>query len=168
VIDFKITLDRKLSKWVQAVKEGLGPVLENSTMLTASYGTNQIKRSTAHGRTGKAQASWNKVRIGFAAYKIYNPLAYVKFLETGTGIYGPKHRRLEASELTQNGRFFRWPNYSGKKSGNKVTSYSYATFTNGMPAQPAIEPNVEKIQKDLNIRTRNGIRKLYKLASSAK
>lgn len=158
MIAFSIGLDRKLSTWVAQVKQGLTPMIAASVRDTTAYGKGLIIRSTAKGRTGLTQGGWNSAPTSSLTWKIWNRFKHALFLETGTGIFGPKKRRLLASELTKNGKFFAWP----VMNKNTKEGYAFAQSTDGMEAQPAIKPNVPRIQKDLNIRIRNGIRRLYK------
>lgn len=154
MIRFDIKLDRLLSPWVRQVKEGLTPVLEAATKDTTAYGKGLIIRSTAKGPTGLTQGGWNSDRVGIARWKIWNRFKHALFLETGTGLYGPLHHLIYPKVA----KFLAWQGWVK----NTTSGWIFARFTRGMPAQPAIKPNVDKIQKDLNIRVRNGIRKLYK------
>ena len=149
-----IKMDKKLSTYVKQIGDCLVPLLEQVTKDTTAYGKGLIIRSTAKGATGLTQGGWNSARVGVARWEIWNRFKHALYLETGTGLYGPKHHLIYPKVA----KFLRWASYKG----NTVTGYMYARFIKGMHPQPAIKPNKEKIQSDLNIRFRNGIRKLFR------
>jgi hypothetical protein len=165
MIKFDIKLDKKLSEYVKRLNEGLPGVLDNATMLTASYGKGLIIRSTAKD-TGRTQGGWSVNRMKEMVYMIWNRFDWAKYLETGTGLFGPLHHMIHPKTA----KFMRWPiigGAQGQRQGNTVQGFAFASSTKGMPAQPAIAHNVERVQKDLNIRVRNAIRKLFKASKRA-
>ena len=138
---------------------------------TASYGKGLIMAST--GGTGPTRAAWITVSLGQFVKRITNPNTYVKFLETGTGLFGPLHKRI----TSKSGGPLHWiglvSNRGGKTSyrsrmGNKKGGFKeagiFAMSTKGMPAQPMIAPNKEAIKTDLMKRMRRTIRGLWNTA----
>lgn len=168
MIRFDIRLDKKLSALIAQMKAGLPEVLDQACKDTASFGKGKIIRSTAKD-TGRTQGGWSVNQVKPMAYRIWNRFKHAMFLETGTGLFGPKHRKIIAEDVTKTGGPFFWITWKSrsKKKGGNIAELSFATETKGMPAQPAIKPNVEIIQKDLNVRTRKYIQRLFQRAKTA-
>ncbi len=159
MVKFNIRLDKNLSVLVKQLKEQLSPVLDKAVMETATWGKGQIVRETAVD-TGQTARGWKTVKEKVMQWKIYNIFKHAKFLETGTGLFGPLHKRIYPITA----KYLHWEGFNrNTKSGD-----FFALSTKGMKAQPAISPTVEKIQKDLNIRVRNAIRRLFKSVKGAK
>ena len=158
MIAFSIKLDKKLSKIVEKLRTGLPEVIDAAVKDTSSYGKGLIIRSTAKD-TGRTQGGWVVNKLKAMAYMIWNRFEHAKYLETGTGIYGPRHQRI----YPRTAKFLSWIPFHRNTPGGRV----FVKSTKGMPAQPAIAPNVDKIQKDLNIRVMKNIRKLFQRAKSA-
>ena len=156
-------------------------VVDQSLEETASYGKGLIMRSTAKGATGAAQASWLAVKAGNFFWRIINAQLYVKFLETGTGLFGPRHKRITSksggplhwislsktfSRGKRKGETVYKSRMGSKKGGFKETGI-YVMSTKGMPAQPMLAPNKEEIRRDLILRMRRFIRQLWSAATES-
>ena len=155
MMTLNIHLDKNLSEFIKRVKEGMPQVLDKAVADTSSWGKGQIIRSTAKS-TGQTQGGWAVNRKAPMVHVIWNRFKHALFLETGTGLYGPLKRMI----ASPNGKLMRWRNFSK----NTLTGWTSAWFTAGMPAQPAIKPNVEKIQKDLNKRIKLAIRNIWNVS----
>lgn len=144
---------------------------------TAAFGKGRFMRSTAKGPTGVTRARWQWIRNGNWMRWIFNPLHYVRFLETGTGMFGPRHKRIFpktakalhwkalGKELAFKGSgIFQFRSKMGSKKGGYQEMGITVKSTAGMPAQPMISPNKEEIQRDLILRMRRTIRNLWRTA----
>ena len=129
---------------------------------TAAFGKARIMRATAKGATGITQARWDWRREGTWVRFIFNPLKYVKFLESGTGLFGPFHKRITSrsggplhwialgKEMAFKGSgVFQFKSRMGSKKGGFKETDRFYMSTAGMPAQPMIAPNIKIIQADL-------------------
>ena len=158
MIKFNITLDKKLSKVIEKIRTGLPEVIDKSCKDTASYGKGLIIRSTAKD-TGRTMGGWAVNRLKPMAYMIWNRFKHALYLETGTGIYGPRRRRI----YPKTAKFLSWIPFNKNTAGGRI----FVTSTKGMRAQSAIKPNETKIQTDLNTRMRLNMRKLFQSAKTA-
>ena len=139
---------------------------------TAAFGKARIMRATAKGATGITQARWDWRREGTWVRFIFNPLKYVKFLESGTGLFGPLRKRITSKSggplhwytlfkgTTKKGNI-QYRSTMGSKKGGYKFGEVYAMSTKGMPAQPMIAPNIKIIQADLIKRMKLNIKNLW-------
>lgn len=168
MISFQVRIDKKVSKVLEGMRGQMPQVLDNSVSETATFGKGLIIRSSPPGKGGTSvRNNWTSNKVSEFTYRIWNRLKHAAFLETGTGIFGPRHRRIYAAEVTKTGGPFHWLIYGARNAvgrsikRNTVMGEVFAMSTMGMPAQPMIEPNTEKIQKDLNNRIRRSIRHMW-------
>jgi hypothetical protein len=151
-------------------------VIEGVMDENAAWGTAKVRKLTPHGKSSnKAFQSWSWRKIGKLKRLISNPMQYVKFLETGTGLFGPLHKRI----TSKSGGPLHWISLVKKftrgakagqtsyrqrittKKGGYKESDIFAMSTKGMPAQPMIAPNKELILTDLRKRAQKRIRDLW-------
>jgi hypothetical protein len=159
MMTLNIHLDKNLSEFIKRVKEGIPQVLDKAVADTSSWGKGQIIRSTAKS-TGQTQGGWAVNRKEPMVHVIWNRFKHALFLETGTGLYGPKHSRIYPKVA----KFLSWIPFTKNTAGGRI----FVKSTRGMEAQPAIKPNVEKIQKDLNKRIKLAIRNIWNVSKERK
>jgi hypothetical protein len=133
-------------------KAGLMPILERETKNTAAVARRLVTKSTAKGRTGLTHGGWNMEKTGPAIWRLWNRFVHATYLEYGTGIYGPFKRWIRPKTA----KYLRFPIWAG----NTITGWVTTLKTAGMPAQPMIAPNKDKIINDLRIRISNAIKRL--------
>ncbi|MFA6198645.1 MAG: hypothetical protein WC734_05885 [Patescibacteria group bacterium] len=152
MIEVKVIPDPAFLDLAERLKVGLLPVIDKETRLTTGYAKRLIIRSTARGRTGLTQGMWKTEKITEGVYRIYNLFKHVAFLEYGTGIYGPFKRWIRPKTAM----FLHFPIWSA----NTITGWVRTLKVAGMPKQPMIAPNKDKIINDLRIRISNAIKRL--------
>jgi hypothetical protein len=162
MMTLNIHLDKNLSEFIKRVKEGMPQVLDKAVADTSSWGKSQIMRSTVG--KGQTRGGWYTNKKESMVHVIWNKFKHMMYLETGTGLYGPRHRRIIASEVTKTGGPFSWISFTKNTAGGRV----FISAHDGMEAQPAIKPNVEKIQKDLNKRIKLAIRNIWNVSKERK
>ena len=149
-----ITMDKDLKKIAERFSGKFPGVIDEAVRDTTGYAKGLLIRSTAKGRTGQALGGWLSKKVSNAVYLLWNRMIYAKFLETGTGLFGPKRKRI----FPKTKKYLVFPIVSGNTAGEWIRVKS----TKGMKAQPMIKPNEKKIQKDLNLRIKKRITKLWK------
>ena len=149
---------------------------------TAGFAKGLFMSSSAKGATGALQASWITAVTGVFKRIVINVQAYAKYLETGTGLFGPRHQRIVSksggplhwtslthtfSRGANKGKTVYRSKMGSKKGGFKETGI-FAMSTKGMPAQPMVEPNKIEVRRDLILRMKRTINQLWKDASEAR
>ena len=101
-------------------------------------------------KTGNLGRSIQPGLLGRTDALVVAQAGYARYVEEGTGLYGPKHRRIEP------GKVMRWANPGGATLGGRVRSknvglkgaYIFATSTQGAKPQPFLLPGAQKAIKD--------------------
>ena len=93
----KVSFNKDFEKKLKAFEQSYPMDLDRAVAKTAAWGHNRIVRDTPR-VTGNARRSFEVKPAGNAAYVIKSTIPpgsnYTPFLEYGTGIHGPRGRRI--------------------------------------------------------------------------
>lgn len=132
----------------QALRSSNGPVVRDLRKRADRVRNAAIRNLTASGAvdTGALRASvtveMSSSPSGVPMARVGTNLPYGRYVEEGTGIYGPKGRPIRP----KNGRLLRWPvkNNSGsgrrRYRGGATAKYAFAPSVKGMRPRPWLRP----------------------------
>jgi len=147
----KIDSDLNLNKYIRSVEKNFPGVISTEIKTTSIYANRLIVKSTPV-KTGNLRSKWVRKSRGLSA-KISNSTKYAKFLETGTGLFGPKKRKIKPKK----GKYLFIP----KVKGNTLIGGSLVREVSGVRKIGMISTNIKKITRHLTKGLQKSIRKLW-------
>ena len=127
------------------LKEVSNKIAKRIIVLTEDDLIGNLKKNTPV-KDGAARAGWNKDNSGLQS-RVYNDVKYMKFLNDGTGIYGPKKRKITP---TSGGLLrFKWPNAPSSIKPGKDGFY-YFRSVKGIKPTKTVEKSVPATTKRIN------------------
>jgi hypothetical protein len=132
---------------LRALEKRLAAIGDTRSMLRAlQIATVSEAQARVPRKTGHLQRSIRPgaLREDFAIVEVRSP--YAKFVEEGTGLFGPRKRRI----VPKNGKVMAWPSsrtrLSGRsrtRRGKAIAGMAFATSTKGMKAKPYLIPGAK-------------------------
>jgi hypothetical protein len=156
MLRLEIKPDKRLAPGFDAFLKQFAPAVDNALLKNTGYAKGLIVKETAKGRTGLTHGGWFSKKLAPLIYLIWNKFAHALYLETGTGVFGPRGAPITPTQA----EWLVFPIF--ENGGNTPTSWVKTKSVQGMPAQPMIAPNMGTIRNDLTIRIQNMIRRLWK------
>lgn len=146
-MDF-IVGDEELQRRFKALRDGTADqqLLSEFGLLAVQFAKDEVPRKTGNlGRTirvAEVDAKAQRVRVVAGGSRNVGYAAYVEF---GTGLYGPFHRRI----TPKRSQFLRFPGSGAKRlSGNfrsgAAQNYVYVRSVKGMQPRPYLVPGAKK------------------------
>ena len=137
-VEFKVTWNKDLEK---ALKREPTAVMN---LLAEKVTAGAIRRSPFKTGTNRRSIMWDSPKGGVR--RIFTTSGYGGFLETGTGVFGPKKVRI----FPKKKKVLSWIGSDGKRV--------FAAWSVGMPARPYMRRALEAVRKRAHIILRNFVK----------